>query len=72
MTNVKLNNAPDAFAWPIATAFDDSALRALVRATLREESVMASDDRWVRPCGETACEPLRGSVLTALVCGAFS
>ncbi len=51
MTNVKLTNAPDAFAWPIATAIDDSALRALVRAMISSEAVSPTDARWVRGGG---------------------
>lgn len=51
MTNVKLSNAPDAFAWPIATALDDSALRALVRAMISSEAVSPTDARWVRGGG---------------------
>ena len=48
MTNVKLTNAPDAFAWPIATALDDGALRALVRAMISSEAISPTDARWTR------------------------
>ena len=48
MTNVKLTNAPDAFAWPIATAADDKALRALTRTMISSKAVSPTDARWVR------------------------